>query len=438
MTIDVGCVISWTRHAGRQDLDLSPSQFGSSSTSRACRSARAGDRSRGRLTEPQRRSGCARPQRRFPPGSSPTIWFPGSIPQSRRRGRPGAVADGISSPPTAASSAVLANDTDIDGGPKTVAKIGDTSVAAGGQVTLASGAKVTLNADGTLTYAPSGAVAAGASDSFVYALNGGSQANVGVRVFAGGESGRLIGTAEGELVQGGSGAETFDLSQGGDGRFGRAGNGPCSSAAFDGWDRADGGEGTTTLVLQGIRRLALDRRASPGSRDCRCRADRSPAGAVRRQFLRLRPDLRGRQTSRPVSIPRHAHRCCGRTSSSRRGGERRTLPLTPASASTRSPAARARIFFFEAGRLGRRRIAGVPAATHCAQRRAARLADLSRRSPPDPELDRSLSFTGGSRATPLRALYSIVIEAGTRAGERLIVNGSSLEVRSSSMSMRAR
>ncbi|WP_439477876.1 tandem-95 repeat protein [Brevundimonas sp.] len=49
---------------------------------------------------------------------------------------------------------VRSNDTDIDGGSRTVTHINGTAIAAGGQVILSDGGRVVLNSNGTLTYTP--------------------------------------------------------------------------------------------------------------------------------------------------------------------------------------------------------------------------------------------------------------------------------------------
>ena len=66
---------------------------------------------------------------------------------------------------------VIANDTDIDGGPKYVAS-----------VTQGTNGTVTINSDGTVKYTPNANF--NGSDSFTYTLNGGSTANVTVTVTA--------------------------------------------------------------------------------------------------------------------------------------------------------------------------------------------------------------------------------------------------------------
>src|SRR6185437_8776733 len=56
-----------------------------------------------------------------------------------------------------AAPGVMFNDTDVDGGPQSIAGINGSPVGVGGTVTLSSGAKVSLNAFGALTYNPNGA-----------------------------------------------------------------------------------------------------------------------------------------------------------------------------------------------------------------------------------------------------------------------------------------
>ena len=166
--------------------------------------------------------------------------------------------------------AVLANDTDVDGGPKAVAVIDGVSVVAGDSVTLASGAIVTLNPNGTLRYDPNhafdylittatatatGAVNNSATDSFDYALNGGLSATVTVTVNGVTSVGdHLNGNGGDNVIIGTTGADYFDLSQGGnDNVSGDAGNDAFFfGAALTGNDHIDGGAGTNDQIgLQG-------------------------------------------------------------------------------------------------------------------------------------------------------------------------------------------
>ena len=125
---------------------------------------------------------------------------------------------------------VLANDSDPDGPPPSVATINGQPIASGQTITIASGARVTLGADGALTYDPNhkfdsltspssgetGAVNISATDSFTYGLAGGGTASVTVTVngiasaldHLNGDSGdnNITGTGNGDY---------FDLSQGG-------------------------------------------------------------------------------------------------------------------------------------------------------------------------------------------------------------------------------
>ncbi|MDB5674644.1 MAG: hypothetical protein JWM65_1626, partial [Sphingomonas bacterium] len=167
---------------------------------------------------------------------------------------PVAVAD-TATTTEAATVVILAidNDTDVDGGPKAVAKINGTTVAPGDHVTLASGAVVTLNLDGTLGYDPHGAfdylnAQSSTVDHFSYTLNGGSTADVAVTVTGLTSAGDANHGGAGDDVVVGSGS--FDLSQGGnDTTTGGAGNdGFYFGAAFTGADRVDGGGGSNDQI----------------------------------------------------------------------------------------------------------------------------------------------------------------------------------------------
>lgn len=186
---------------------------------------------------------------------------------------PVAVADAVSTPENVVVTAlaVVANDTDIDGGPKAVATIAGQAVVASSSVTLPSGATVTLNADGTLRYnpnnafnyliSPAQATATGAqtptqaTDSFTYTLNGGSSTTVTVTVTGvDGTGDRLNGGAGDNSVTGTSANDYIDLSQGGaDSAVGGDGNDAIFfGTAFGAGDTADGGAGTNDqLGLQG-------------------------------------------------------------------------------------------------------------------------------------------------------------------------------------------
>jgi len=85
---------------------------------------------------------------------------------------PVAVADSATTPEdTPIDIDVLANDTDVDAGPMSVAS-----------VTQATSGTVTINLDGTVNYSPE--LNFSGSDSFTYTLNGGSTATVTVTVTA--------------------------------------------------------------------------------------------------------------------------------------------------------------------------------------------------------------------------------------------------------------
>ena len=184
---------------------------------------------------------------------------------------PVAVADGVTVMANAASAIdVVANDSDVDAGPKLVAAIDGHPVSAGDRVTLASGAIVTLNADGTLGYdpnhqfdwlvSPATAAATGASngsatDSFSYALNGGSAATVTVTVNGADEPGdQLRGSGGDDMMTGTGQPDMFRLEQGGHDRVagGDGNDGFYFGAAFDPQDAVDGGAGAMDqLGLQG-------------------------------------------------------------------------------------------------------------------------------------------------------------------------------------------
>ena len=184
---------------------------------------------------------------------------------------PSAAADtGATSEGVAAIIAVLTNDTDTDGGPKQVGRINGITIDVGTSVTIASGAIVTRNADGTLTYNSNGkfdwltsatraatnpAYVAQATDSFVYALNGGSTATVTVTITGvDGAGDQLRGTAGADSIIGTAGDDLINLSFGAsDIATGGGGNdGFYLGAAFDPLDRIDGGAGTLDQVgLQG-------------------------------------------------------------------------------------------------------------------------------------------------------------------------------------------
>ncbi|MBV9883405.1 MAG: hypothetical protein JO276_10395 [Sphingomonadaceae bacterium] len=127
--------------------------------------------------------------------------------------------------------AVLANDSDPDGPPPSVATVDGKAIAAGQTVIIASGAKVTLGADGTLTYDPNhrfdtltspssgetGAVNTSATDSFSYGLAGGTTASVVVTVNGvASAQDHLDGDAGDNNITGTGNGDYFDLSQGGD------------------------------------------------------------------------------------------------------------------------------------------------------------------------------------------------------------------------------
>ena len=95
----------------------------------------------------------------------------------------GYVTDEDTSLAIAAVSGVLANDSDPDGDPLTVAAINGSAANIGSTVALASGALVRLNADGSLSYDPNGQFeyltqGETVTDTFTYvASDGGSDSN---------------------------------------------------------------------------------------------------------------------------------------------------------------------------------------------------------------------------------------------------------------------
>ena len=170
-----------------------------------------------------------------------------------------------------AAPGVMFNDTDVDGGPQSIAGIDGSPVGVGGTVTLPSGAKVSLNAFGALTYNPNGAfnylitsgkaAATGAvnnspaMDSFTYTLNGGSTTTVSVTVIGvDGPGDHLDGNAGNNNITGTGSSDYFDLSQGGnDVANGLGGDdGFFFGAAFTAADQVDGGAGSNDQIgLQG-------------------------------------------------------------------------------------------------------------------------------------------------------------------------------------------
>lgn len=184
---------------------------------------------------------------------------------------PVAVADsGTVAENATVAISVDSNDTDVDGGPHTVATIAGQSATVGAAITLASGATATLNADGTITYNPNGrfnalvsaatATATGASnssatDSFTYGLVGGSSATVTVTINGVDGSGdQLGGSAGNDTLTGSTAGDLFMLNQGGNDTVsgGLGDDGFFFGDAFNANDSVDGGTGTLdTVGLQG-------------------------------------------------------------------------------------------------------------------------------------------------------------------------------------------
>ncbi len=116
-----------------------------------------------------------------------------------------------------AGLALLANDTDVDGGPLTIFALNGQAVLSGDTVVLGSGALVRLDADGTVTYDPNGqfadlAFGATATDLFAYSVadgNGGS-ASAQVTVTISGTEPAVLRLVEDTvtLTEGNTGDET--------------------------------------------------------------------------------------------------------------------------------------------------------------------------------------------------------------------------------------
>ena len=169
-----------------------------------------------------------------------------------------------------AAAGALINDTDVDGGPKTIFSLNGNPLSIGPAVTLASGAKLSLGSDGSLSYDPNGAfnylvsqatatatgaVDGAAVDSFTYTLNGGSSTTVYITVNGvDGAGDHLNGNAGDNTITGTASANYFDLSQGGNDVANGLGSddGFFFGAAFTGADQVDGGAGTNDQIgLQG-------------------------------------------------------------------------------------------------------------------------------------------------------------------------------------------
>lgn len=204
-------------------------------------------------------------------GGVDTVTSTTSVTVSPVDDAPVAVADTATVAENATQTvAVLDNDTDVDGGPKGVVTIAGQAASVGVAITLASGATATLTAEGTISYNPNGqfnalvsaatAAATGAqnataTDSFSYALNGGSSTTVTVTITGVDGSGdQIAGSAGNNTLTGTGTSDLFNLSQGGDdSAAGGAGDdGFYFGGAFNGNDSVDGGSGTLdTVGLQG-------------------------------------------------------------------------------------------------------------------------------------------------------------------------------------------
>jgi Ca2+-binding RTX toxin-like protein len=147
---------------------------------------------------------------------------------------------------------VTGNDTDVDGGPRTVTQINGVAATVGTAITLASGATATNNGDGTITYNPNGAfdslpgASSGASnlsapDSFTYMLNGGSSATVSLTVTGVDSNDTLNGTAGNDTLDGGNGNDVINGYAGSDLIIGGASG-----------DTLTGGADNDTFVYQNV------------------------------------------------------------------------------------------------------------------------------------------------------------------------------------------
>lgn len=168
------------------------------------------------------------------------------------------------------SGNLLANDIVASGGQSAaVFKVNGQAVTFGTPIALASGALVTVNSDGTYTYDPNhkfdylirntlaqqlGAANGFTTDSFTYALMGGSTATVNVIVRGlEGPGDQLHGNSANNVITGTVSTDIFNLSQGGDDSVsGLTGNDIFYFGdEFTAADRINGGADTDFLVLQG-------------------------------------------------------------------------------------------------------------------------------------------------------------------------------------------
>lgn len=177
---------------------------------------------------------------------------------------PTAVADTPSGAENVTSAfALVANDTDPDGGTRAIININGTANPAVGQIiTLASGATVSLRADGGVDYNPNGAfsylistataAATGASnssavDTFTYAITGGSSTTVSVTVTGvDGAGDQLRGTPGIDTINGTAGDDLIFALANDDFVDGGAGNDIINGD--DGNDNLRGGIGNDTIV----------------------------------------------------------------------------------------------------------------------------------------------------------------------------------------------
>jgi Ca2+-binding RTX toxin-like protein len=129
---------------------------------------------------------------------------------------------------------VLANDTDVDGGPKSIASVTDP---AHGTVSITGGGS-------GLTYQPDAAYCNGGipTDDFTYTLNGGSTATVAVTVSC---AAPIEGTPGNDVITGTPGDDVINCGAGNDTVNGGGGNDVINCGA--GRDTVNGGAGNDIL-----------------------------------------------------------------------------------------------------------------------------------------------------------------------------------------------
>jgi VCBS repeat-containing protein len=176
-------------------------------------------------------------------------------------------------------------DFDLDGPALAVAEVNGSAANVGSTITLASGARLTVDANGNFAYDPNGqfrdlpapgtgASNAQATDTFTYALAGGSTATVTMTIDGVDNKDLLFGTAGDDIMSGGTnddrlygrdgddrlfgdrdndylfgqdGNDWLDGGSGFDELYGGAGN-DVLHGGIHGNDRLDGGTGADTMI----------------------------------------------------------------------------------------------------------------------------------------------------------------------------------------------